>query len=262
MKKREIEPTVLFEDASVIAFDKPSGLLVAPDRSDTTKPSLMGWARRTVSTPVFNVHRVDRDTSGIVLCAKTRDALRVLCRSFDGPGVEKRYLALVRGRPSWDERRVDLALAPDPENPNRMRADRNGKPSSTEFRVLTRWRGYAKVEALPLSMRTHQIRVHLASLGCPIVSDRYYGGGRPFYLSEIKRDYKQKPDRPENPMMGRLALHAASLSFRHPTTGAAVVVRAPLPHDFEVAFRYLDRFGLLTPARDVAAEDHGSGTAR
>lgn len=257
MKKRQLEPAVLFEDDTIIAFDKPSGLLVAPDRFDKTKPSLMDWVHRTLSPTIFNVHRLDRETSGLVLCAKTRDALRTLCRSFEGREVEKRYIALVRGAPAWDEKRVDLSLAPDLASPGRMRVDRAGKPASTQFRVLTRWRRYAQVEAAPLSGRTHQIRVHLASLGCPIVSDRFYGGGRHFYLSEIKRDYKQKPDRQEIPMMGRLALHAASLAFRHPGTGAAVTIRAPLPHDFEVAFRYLDRFAAAT-----GAPDQNSGTAR
>ena len=235
-------PPVLYEDGSVIAFDKPAGMLVAPDRWDKAAPNLIQWVHRTMSPAIFNVHRLDRDTSGVLLCARDREALRALVREFESRSVRKRYVALVRGAPAEDELTIDLPLLRTNTEPYRVRVDAaQGKPSTTVVRVLEKWRGYSLVEAMPLTGRTHQIRVHLSAARCPIVSDPFYGHAGPLLLSNLKRDYKHK-EGPEQPLMGRLALHAESLCFRHPATHADITVRSPLPKDFEISLRYLRRF--------------------
>jgi RluA family pseudouridine synthase len=236
-------PHVLFEDAAVLLFDKPSGLLVAPDRWDKTRENLMGSVHAARGTEVNNVHRLDADTSGVLLCAKTPDALRLLTAQFEAHTVVKRYIALVAGRPAAERFSVDHPLGEDPRKLGRMRVDtNNGKPAVTDFVVLERFRAHTLVECQPKTGRTHQLRVHLAAIGCPIVADPFYGGAPGILLSALKPGYRQKRNEPERPLLGRLALHAAGLTFDHPITGVRTTVESPMPKEFSVAMKYLREF--------------------
>jgi RluA family pseudouridine synthase len=237
---------IVFEDDAVVAFNKPSGLLVAPDRWDKERENLMGLIHDRLSPEYFNAHRIDRDTSGLVLCAKTKPALDELCRQFEQHEVVKEYVALTRGAPGERKGVVNKPIGPDEQTPGKMRVSNHGKPCETGYEMEARWSSgrdarFAQLRCTPRTGRTHQIRVHLAWLGCPIVADPLYGDGRGFCLSEIKRKYKQKAA-PERPLIGRLALHAESLTFTHPATGLSVTLKAELPKDFEVAIKYLCRF--------------------
>jgi RluA family pseudouridine synthase len=239
-------PTILFEDDALLAFNKPSGLLVAPDRWDKDRENLMDMVHDQMSPDIFNVHRLDRETSGILLCAKTKAAYDVLCGQFEQHDVVKQYAALTRGGPPASEGTVDKPIVPDESRPGKMKVAHHGKPSETRFEVVKRWptdgaSRFALIRCLPVTGRTHQIRVHLAWIGCPIVGDAFYGDGRGVFLSELKRKYKKK-EGPERPLIGRLALHAECLTFTHPGTGASMTVEAPLPKDFDVAIKYLRRF--------------------
>lgn len=246
-------PPVLLEDAAVLVFDKPSGLLVAPDRWDKTRANLMGAVHAARGEQVNNVHRLDADTSGVLLCAQTLDALRHLTEQFERHTVEKRYVALVAGHPQADRFTIDQPLGDDPRRPGRMRLDAGqGKPALTEVVVLERFRGHAFVECRPHTGRTHQLRVHLAAVGCPIVADPFYGGAPAVFLSALKPGYRHKRDEPERPLLGRLALHARALSFDHPATGVRTTVEAPQPKEFSVALKYLREF---TPRRGLAPAD-------
>jgi len=253
-------PPILFEDETIIAFDKPSGLLVAPDRWDKQRENLMGLVHARLGRSVANVHRLDGDTSGVILCAKTKASLDFLSGQFQSKTVEKTYLAVVAvlprdramkvveplrggdgGLPAEFE--VDLALGADEANPGRMRVfrRRGGKPSLTRFRVLEPFGRFAWLEARPLTGRTHQIRVHLAAVGAPVLNDSLYGDPEvKLLLSELKRRYKGRAE--ERPLIGRLALHASELSVMHPATREPVRICAPLPREFGVALKYLRRF--------------------
>ncbi len=258
-------PPVIFEDEVMIAFDKPSGLLIAPDRWDKARANLMGLVHDKMGHGVANVHRLDADTSGIVLCAKTKPALDFLSGQFQSKTVEKKYLAMAVVLPPEqamkvvapirdaagllpDTFTVDLALGEDEREPGRMRVfkKRGGKPSLTEYRTLERFGKFAWLECRPVTGRTHQIRVHLAAAGAPILNDRFYGDPEiKLLLSELKRRYKGRDE--EKPLIGRLALHASELTVKHPLTREPVTLTAPVPHEFEVALKYLRKFATARP---------------
>ncbi|HNQ23968.1 MAG TPA: RluA family pseudouridine synthase [Phycisphaerae bacterium] len=237
-------PPVLYEDETLTAFDKPSGLRVVPDRWDADAVCLMDLVHRCGSPEWFNVHRLDRDTSGVLLCAKTKDTLTALTDLFEMHRVEKRYVALTRGCPENSPIAITAALAADPQRPGRMCATPEGKPSETVVEVVESWAcGHALLRAFPKTGRTHQVRVHLAHLGCPVVGDALYGDGRPLFLSDFKRGYKRRSDDPEPPLLSRLALHAQSLTLDHPVTHGPLTIESRLPDDLQFALKQLRRHG-------------------
>ncbi len=234
-------PPVVFEDDALLVFDKPSGLLVAPDRWDKARVNLMGLVHAKLGRNVANVHRLDADTSGLLLCAKTKPALDHLSGQFQSKTVAKVYHAIVVGTPAMDTYTVDFVLKEDEAAPGRMCVvKKHGKAAVTEFRVLERFGPFAFVECRPQTGRTHQIRVHLAASGTPILNDAFYGDDTRLLLSDLKRGYKGRAD--EKPLIARLALHASELTVTHPVTREPLTVRSPLPHEFEVALKYLRRF--------------------
>ncbi|MBL9200430.1 MAG: RluA family pseudouridine synthase [Opitutaceae bacterium] len=270
-------PPILYEDDALIAFDKPSGLLVAPDRWDKERENLMGLvhAHPRFGHSVANVHRLDADTSGLLLCAKTKPALDFLSGQFQSKTVGKKYHALVAVLPPDrtmkvvapvrdaagalpDTFAIDLALGEDPRQPGRMRIfrGRGGKESTSEFRTLERFRGSARRDAPgasfafvachPLTGRTHQLRLHLAAAGAPVLNDKFYGDPEiVLKLSDLKRGYKGREE--EKPLLDRLALHATELTITHPVTREPLTLTAPIPHEFEVALKYLRKFAAARP---------------
>lgn len=255
-------PPILFEDDAMIAFDKPSGLLIAPDRWDKKKENLMGLVHDKYGHGVANVHRLDADTSGLLLCAKTKPALDFLSGQFQGKTVQKSYLAFAVVLPVEEAMKViapvrdeagtlpdtftiDAALGEDERQPGRMRVfkGRGGKDSVTEFAVQERFGRFVFLECRPLTGRTHQIRVHLAAAGAPVLNDPFYGDPEiKLLLSDLKRRYKGREE--EKPLIARLALHASQLTLKHPISKEPVTLSAPLPHEFEVALKYLRKFAL------------------
>lgn len=236
--KREIP--VLYSDPSIIVVDKPSGVLSIPDRYDPDAEVLTSLLASEFGR-LWVVHRIDKDTSGVLVFARNAEAHRVMNGAFGTHAVSKSYRALVRGVPDEDEWSCDLALRPDADRLHRTLVDaRRGKEASTSFRVLERYRDYALVEALPEGGRTHQIRVHLAATGWPIVADPLYGDGKPLLLSAIKRKWKGDPF-DEKPLIARTALHALRVEFAHPEGGAAMRFEAPFPRDLRAAITQLGK---------------------
>jgi RluA family pseudouridine synthase len=235
-------PPIIYEDDALLVFDKPSGLLVAPDRWDKRRENLMALVHAKLGHGVANVHRLDADTSGVLLCTKTKAALDFLSGQFQAKTAEKVYHALVAGAAAPDEFTVELALREDEGRPGLIRAvKKGGKPSVTRFRVLERFAGFTWMECRPLTGRTHQLHVHLAASGLPILNDVFYGNATRLLLSGLKRGYKGH--RNERPLISRLALHASELTVTHPETRERMTLRAPLPKEFTVALKYLRRFG-------------------
>jgi RluA family pseudouridine synthase len=244
------EIPVLYEDEHLLAISKPSGLLCSPDRADMARPSLMKllhqgieeakpWARERGLSYLANVHRLEVETSGVLLLARNKPALVTLANLFGSEKPLKEYLALVQNTPLSGEFEVDAKLGPHPTQEGMMRVDqKQGKRSRTRFLVAEGFQGWTLLRCQPLTDRPHQIRVHLRHAGYPIVGDQLYGG-KTLWLSRLKPGYRLKPGREERPLLNRVALHAHRLTLPHPVTGATVEIEAPLPKDLQVALKYL-----------------------
>ncbi len=231
---------IIFEDDTLAVLNKPSGLLVVPDRYDPDVPSLQILLREKYGR-IFVVHRIDRETSGLVAFAKTSEAHRSLSVQFECRDTEKVYQAICVGEGGDDRGRIDLPISEDLKIKGKMRIDtRDGKPSVTSYEVLERFSGFSFVEAKPETGRTHQIRVHLGSVGLPILGDRKYGGGEGMYLSSLKPSYRTNGE--EKPLLSRTALHAAKITFVHPSTSVRMTCEAPIPKDMRIVLNYLRRF--------------------
>ena len=244
---------IIHEDADLLAFNKPAGLLAVPDRCNKELESLLGlmqaavrakrpWALEHKLGYLANVHRLDACTTGVLLLARTKKALVELAKQFHEHHPGETYAALIQGALPEETTEVDLPLAPSPLHPGLSVVDQDhGKPAHTRFTMVERFRGYSLIKAEPATGRWHQIRLHLKSIGCPLVADREYGAGQPLLLSQLKRDYKMKAEG-ERPLIGRPALHSERLEIRHPSTGEALVITAPWSKDLTIAVKYLRKF--------------------
>ena len=228
---------IVYEDDDVLVVNKPPGLVVHPaagHREGTLvnallyhRPPLRGVGPG--ERPGI-VHRLDKDTSGLVLVAKAPGGHAALCVQFAAREVDKRYLALVHGVPTQDTGRIDAAVGRHESDRKRMGVrTRKGREAVTFYRVVERIGGCSLLELTPKTGRTHQLRVHLAHLGHPVLGDLVYGGRR-------ERARRQGPGAPA---VGRQMLHAWKLAFRHPRTGERVQAEAPLPPDFAAALAAL-----------------------
>jgi RluA family pseudouridine synthase len=238
---------VLWEAEEFLVINKPAGLPTLVDGYHKDAPYLLGVLRQAYD-PLWVVHRLDRDTSGVMVFARTSGAHRELNIQFEKRQAVKSYHALVASDLPWNEKTVKLALRPDGDRKHRTVVDaRHGKPALTELRVLRRfgtfYSVYSLVEAIPHTGRTHQIRVHMAAQGYPIVADRLYGDGRGVYLSDLKIGFKGQAEA-EKPLLGRMGLHARSITLLHPVTGEQLCFEAPYPKDFIQTLRWLRRANL------------------
>lgn len=271
--------SILFENDFIVVLNKSNGIAVIADRWDDSKDRLdellnthyaaLVLAASRENPPqkpplpyphrVYVVHRIDRDTSGLVLFAKTQEAHRVLSQAFESRSVTKRYIAVVHGRPSWDETVCELALRPDGDRAHRTVIDKGGgKPALTRFRLLGSVETYSVVEAMPETGRTHQIRVHLASLGHPIVVDPLYGTAEPVRLSSFKGKWKGDPYL-EKPLLNRLGLHASYIQLP-PGLGdteapEGLEFSAPLPRDLGALITQMKKSS--SPALTATLKDYG-----
>jgi len=249
---------ILHEDSRVLVVNKPAGVATEPERWAREKASLAGAVLQLAvdrgapdevgALLEFRprlVHRIDKGTSGAVLAAKDLEAERELRGGFERGLIKKQYLALVEGEHPLDEGEseiIDRPLGPDARKSGRaVVLEKCGKTARTRIGVETRFRGYTLLRCEPLTGRSHQIRVHLADAGFPLVVDPFYGRRTEFLLSEIKAGYRAKAGRIERPLIGRTCLHAWRLTFPSPGGGEEVTVEAPIPEDLERTLKQLAR---------------------
>jgi 23S rRNA pseudouridine1911/1915/1917 synthase len=269
--------TIIFEDDSVIAVNKASGIAVTGERWDSEAPRLDLLLKQELAArpgeneisagqnspggagpELFTVHRIDKDTSGLVIFAKDGETHKSLSAAFENRRVEKTYIAIVHGRPSWPDGKAncDLPLVPDGNKSHLTIIDKyRGKPSLTAFTLLLSAGNYSAVEARPETGRTHQIRVHLSALGFPVVCDPLYGkhsrsavyngasggavhsGERGVYLSSFKPDWRGDPLE-ERPLLARLGLHALRLA------AGGAEYEAPLHKDMAALLKQMSKTGI------------------
>ena len=216
-----IDLNILFEDEHLAVINKDAGMVVHPGLGNETGTLVNAIIAHYPQIAEMNdvddrmgiVHRLDKDTSGVIVIAKTQQALTHLMNQFQERTVDKLYLALLERNPKTHNGRIDAPISRDPKQRKRMAVVRNGKPAISEFAVIDdQFQGNrALVQFKILTGRTHQIRVHAAFIGCPVVGDTVYG----FRKQRLK--------------MKRNFLHAAELSFDHPITGERMTFNAPLP---------------------------------
>jgi len=230
---------ILFENDDYVAIDKPSGFLSIPDR-EGVEPSVKSVLRQWYGN-IFTVHRLDRDTSGLIVFAKNEAAHRYLSMIFEERDVDKIYLGIVKGSPPGIKGAIEEPIMEHPTRPNVMVINKHGKPSLTEYEVLEDFGIYSLVQFRIYTGRTHQIRVHMQSIGHPIVCDEVYGDGKPVYVSSFKPNYKLSKDEEERPILSRLALHSQMLHFQNDQE-EYYVLEAPLANDMHALMQQLRKW--------------------
>jgi tRNA pseudouridine32 synthase/23S rRNA pseudouridine746 synthase len=202
---------IVFQDDQLLVLDKPSGLLAVPGRGPDLQDCLSARVQRQIPAASV-VHRLDRDTSGLMVMAMTAEAQRNLSAQFAARIVEKRYIAIVYGSPDAERGTIELPMRKDFDHPPRHMIDlQSGRPATTLWRVLEQDNSTARLEVKPITGRSHQIRLHLATIGHPILGDQLYAHAEALAKAP------------------RLMLHARMLSLVHPTTGKRILwtVRSP-----------------------------------
>lgn len=234
---------VLEESSDWLAVMKPAGVATIPGRDGEASvlELLAAQLGLTAGDGLRVVHRLDKDTSGVLLFAKGTAAQRRLCEQFRKQTVRKEYLALVAGRPETKEGEIEATLARHPTSPKRMAVVRHGgRPARTAWRVEEKFSGFTLLRVFPKTGKTHQIRVHLKHVGLPLAIDPLYHSKEPIFLSQLTRDYRPNRDQKEWPLIGRLTLHAEKLTFEDSDGQTRQIVATP-PKDFRATITQLRR---------------------
>jgi 23S rRNA pseudouridine955/2504/2580 synthase len=238
-KKREFvnfQEIILVEDAHIIAVNKPHGISSLSDRESELNMLELG---RTYYPDLQLCHRLDKETTGALLFAKTPEVYREIAIKFEHREVLKHYLALVMGNRDFEELMIDLPLGQSGKGKSRVDY-KTGKESATVVTTSEKFRDYTLVDCFPLTGRMHQIRVHLAAQGCPLAGDATYGG-KDILLSDLKRKWKYNRKEQEPTVNDGIMLHARGLSFTLYEQEYTIV--APMPKKFEAALKILRRYG-------------------
>ncbi len=259
----EIPLDVLYEDDDMAVINKPADMVVHPSRGHWSGTLVGALAHRFQGQLSSNrgparpgiVHRLDRDTSGAIIVAKNDVAHANLATLFEEKRIQKEYFAIALGAFNSDREIVDQPIGHHPKFRVKMAIapnDPEAKPAQTYFETLERFRGFSTIKCLPKTGRTHQIRVHLAFLGCPILCDKLYGGRAAITRNEIAgifdrstRGKEQSENLETPPVLARQALHARKITFEHPTTHKVMTVEAPLPKDMRETIDALREFRSL-----------------
>ena len=242
MGKNKNKIEILFEDEAIVVVNKPAGVLSIPDRF---KPELANLKNILLQERevVIPVHRLDKFTSGIIIFAKSPEAHRDLSNQWQGKKVDKTYLAFVQGVPNLEFGTINKPIASDPSRPGKMKINRNGKAAVSHYKVLQTFQDIALVEVKIETGRTHQIRVHLRSIGHPLLVDKDYAKKEAWFLSSFKgKKFSRGKELEERPLLSRLSLHAQTLVFKNPTTQEQQILSAEFPKDLRALSKQLEKW--------------------
>ena len=228
-----LRPEIIFSHPQYVVVNKPARLLSVPDRYDSSIPNLQHILQKQYGK-IYPVHRLDRSTSGLLLFALDASFFRYISRLFETRQIEKKYLAIVQGVPSIEEGTIDAPILSLPGK-NKVVVHARGKASVSRYRLLEVFQTFSLLEVSIESGRTHQIRVHLQSIGHPLLVDPVYGGQQSFFLSEVKPKYRGDKSE-ERPLLIRTPLHAHHLSFRD-EKGEMMSFEAAAPKDMKATLQ-------------------------
>lgn len=227
---------IIFENDILVAVNKPAGLLSIPDREG--KEISLKLMLLDKYGEIFTVHRLDKQTSGVIVFAKNESTHKELSQLFEARTTEKIYYGLVHGSVSPEKGKVEEPIMQHPSGNGKMMLNVKGKPAFTEYEVLEDFKRFSWMKFKILTGRTHQIRIHAQFLGNSIAGDELYGDGKPVFLSSLKKKYNlSKSELEERPILSRLALHSASLKFALNETDYSF--EAPLPKDLKALLQQL-----------------------
>jgi len=235
----KIPDLLVFENNDFLVLNKPSGVLSIPDREgkDVSLKTLL----QEKYPGIYTVHRLDKDTSGIIVFAKNEETHRHLSKQFEERRTEKIYVGLVIGSPTHKKGTINKPIAENTVKRGVMIIHQRGKESVTDYGVLEDFGMYSWLQFRIHTGRTHQIRVHMKDIGHPIVCDELYGDGKPVLLSSIKSKFKlSKKEEEERPILSRLALHAHKLTFSD-THGQIFELEAEIPKDLRATLHQLEK---------------------
>lgn len=239
MKKESLH--ILYEDDDIVAINKQAGILTIPDRFRAELPNLRDILKEKYGE-IFVVHRLDKETTGVILFAKNAEAHRHLSLQFEHNTIEKIYHTVVGGVFDKENLDIDIPLAPDPRRKGLMKPNALGKESLTHVEVVERFKIATLLACTPKTGRQHQIRVHLSAIGYPLLVDADYGKQKEFKLSTIKRRYNLAKDTDEKPIISTTTLHAQQIRFIHPTTEKKMMVTAEYPKSFAALLQVLRKY--------------------
>ena len=230
---------IVFENDYFVALNKPAGVLSIPDRMQS-EPSLKDRLIEKYGS-IFTIHRLDKETSGIIIFAKDEVTHKYFSKQFEERTVEKFYMGLVHGLPSHKTGTIEAPIMEHPVFKGQMVINKNGKPSVTDYEVIESYGKYSLLKFQLHTGRTHQIRIHSKNIGHPIVCDPLYGDGKPVMLSDIKKKFKlSKHDEEERPMLSRVALHSYQLKFKD-ANGKEIDLVAELPKDMRALIQQMKK---------------------
>lgn len=235
-KKINFEDLIVHEDNHLLVVNKPVGIASLADKGSVSLQEL----GQAYYPDVHLCHRIDKMTSGILLMAKSMEVYRHISLQFQHRKIKKLYQTLVSGVQSYDQYKIDLPLLVSTNK--RVHVNKQeGKKAVTLVSSITHYRNYSVLACEPITGRMHQIRVHLSAIRSPIVGDSLYGG-EDLFLSQVKRNYKASGRKEERPINHGFLLHAQAITFQHPDSGDNLTLEAPLPKNFRVVLKQLDKY--------------------
>ena len=228
---------ILYEDNFVVLVDKPPHISVTRERWDKNKISL-----QDLFPELLMIHRLDKETSGILLLAKDKESAKRLSKQFEQRAIEKIYYALLNGEIYSEHGKINLPIAQSIKKAGIMQISKKGKPALTEYFVLERFKGFTWCKVFLHTGRTHQIRIHFKAIGHPLAVDSIYGKRKALFLSEFKPNYRKSKRHEEFPLLDRVSLHAGEIRFLHPKSNELLNIKSEIPKDLKITLKHLRKY--------------------